>query len=171
MLISFVVAASENNVIGKNNGLPWHLPLDLKFFKQCTLGKPVIMGRSTLESMGNKPLPNRDNIILSRSLTQAPEGTVVFDSLDNALAHLEAQNIPEACIIGGGTVFAQSLHLADLIYLTRVHTAIEQGTAFFPELDPAEWRLVWKEDHSKDAKHAFDFTFEKWERIKRGVGK
>lgn len=165
MFISFVVAVSENNVIGKNNGLPWHLPLDLKFFKKNTLGKPVIMGRNTFESIGSKPLPDRENIILSRSLNKAPAGTLLFDTLNKALGYLRDQDVPEACIIGGGAVFAESIHLARLIYLTRVHTEIKDGTAFFPELNRESWQRIWKEEHQKDERHAFDFTFEKWERI------
>jgi dihydrofolate reductase len=166
MFISFVVAVSENNVIGKNNELPWHLPLDLKFFKENTLGKPIIMGRNTFESIGSRPLPNRENIILSRSLAEAPDGTLLFDTLNKALVYLNDQGVSEACIIGGGAVFAESIHLAEVIYLTRVHTEIEGGTAFFPVLDPKFWRRHWKEEHQRDEKHAFDFTFEKWERIK-----
>jgi len=161
MQISFVVAASENNVIGIDNELPWHLPMDLKFFKKMTSGKPVIMGRKTFESLG-KALPNRLNIVLSRHLKKPPEDTQLFPKFKDALTFLNTENYPEICIIGGGQVFAESMDLADIIYITRVHTVIENGTAFFPEIDKGKWRLEWEEHHEKDEKHQFSFTFQKW---------
>ena len=166
MKLSFVVAVSENNVIGiEGNKLPWHLPDDLKFFKKQTMGKPIIMGRKTFLSFG-KALPGRTNIILSRSLHEAPEGTVLFSSMEQALDFLKEQKVEEACIIGGGKVFSDSWALVEEVMMTRVHTNISGGTAFFNFPHPDKWQRVWSEAHQKDERHAFDFTFEQWKRIK-----
>lgn len=165
MKLSFVIAVSENRVIGVNNQLPWHLPEDLKFFKKTTLGKPIIMGKNTFLSLG-KALPGRMNIILSQSMKVAPDNTLLFSSMNGALNFLEKENVQEACIIGGGLVFKESRDLVDEIFLTRVHTEIPEGTVFFDFPEAPVWRRVWSEAHQKDTKHAFDFTFEKWERVK-----
>lgn len=165
MILSFVVAASENNVIGKDNGLPWHLPDDLKFFKKTTLGKPVVMGRKTMESLG-KALPGRTNIILSKTMETAPEDALVMPGIPEALEYLKAQGAEEVSIIGGGGVFESTLAIADIIYLTRVHTHISDGDTFFPEFRNEDWELTWEEPHAKDDRHAFDFTFQKWERVR-----
>lgn len=166
MILSFVVAASENNVIGKQNGLPWHLPEDLKFFKKTTLGKPVVMGRKTMESLG-KPLPGRTNIILSKTMDKPPADALVMPGIPAALDYLKAQGAEEASIIGGGGVFESTLDIVDRIYLTRVHTHIHDGDTFFPEFrDSGAWKLTWEEPHTKDERHAYDFTFQQWERIR-----
>ncbi len=164
MKIIFVVAASENNVIGVQNELPWHLPDDLKFFKKITLHKPVLMGKNTWLSLG-KPLPGRLNIVLSASLSahEVPEGVLVFDELFGALKYLQDRQIPEVCIIGGGQLFHGALALAQTIYLTRVHTRIENGDVFFPEL-PDSWKKIWEEHHCKDERHAYNFSFEQWKK-------
>lgn len=161
MKITFVVAVSDNGVIGVDNQLPWHLPDDLKFFKQNTLGKPVIMGKNTFLSM-EKALPRRINIVLSRSLEIAPEGTLLFPDMEKALDFLKMEEQSEACIIGGGEIFQAYRHLADELLLTRVQTNIANGTTFFQLPDEQQWTLVWSEGHPKDEKHAFAFTFEKW---------
>lgn len=162
MKLIFVVAASENNVIGVQNELPWHLPDDLKFFKKITLNKPVLMGKNTWLSLG-KPLPNRLNIVLSKTMQDAPEGVLRFDHLQQSLEYLQSKNTPEACIIGGGYLFKEALPLTQTIYLTRVHTLIENGDVFFPEL-PDNWKKVWEEHHFKDERHIYDFSFQQWER-------
>lgn len=162
MEIKIVVAASENNVIGINNDLPWHLPNDLKFFKKTTLGLPIIMGKNTWLSLG-KPLPNRQNIVLSSSITNLPEGVLLFKNLDEALSYLKKQNTEEVCIIGGGILYKSAMALAHTIYLTRVHCTISNGTAYFPEIDPLKWKLTWQEKHASDDCHQYDFTFQKWE--------
>jgi len=162
MKLILVVAAAENNVIGVQNELPWHLPDDLKFFKKITLNKPVIMGKNTWFSIG-KPLPNRLNIVISTTLEEVPEGVLRFDTLKASLEYLQSLNIPEACIIGGGYLFKEALPLAATIYLTRVHTQIENGEVFFPAL-PAIWKKVWEEHHHKDERHIYDFSFQQWER-------
>lgn len=161
MQISFVVAASENNVIGVGSELPWHLPLDLQFFKKTTSGKPVVMGRKTFESLG-KALPNRLNIILSKHLEKAPPNTHLFRSIEEAIVFLKKDNYAEICIIGGGIIFKETMDLANIIYITRVHTVVENGTAFFPEINKEKWKLDWEENHEKDEKHQFSFTFQKW---------
>jgi dihydrofolate reductase len=165
MIISFIAAVSENNAIGKNNDLPWRLPEDLKFFKRTTLGKPVIMGRRTYESFG-KPLPGRLNIVISGNKDLAlPEGVQVSDDINATLERLQNDNVEEAFIIGGGTIFKETLPLADRLYITRVHTVIPDADTFFPAIDHTHWKLVWEEDHNADDKHAYTFTFQKFERL------
>lgn len=161
MQITFIVAVSENNVIGLHNDLPWHLSDDLKFFKKNTLNKPIVMGRKTFESF-KKPLPYRLNIIISRSLKEAPADTMLFSNIESCIQFLKNENYPEICIIGGGEIFKQTLHLANTILLTRVHTDIHNGEVFFPELDKNKWKLDWQELHPKDEKHIYSFTFQKW---------
>ena len=163
MIKTIVVAASENNVIGINNQLPWHLSDDLKFFKKVTLGKPVLMGRKTFESLG-KPLPKRLNIVLSRHEQNLPEGVLQFKSYHDAVEFLEKENTEELCIIGGGVVFADTINSVNQIFLTRVHTVLENGEVFFPNIDNNIWEKTWEEYHPKDEKHEFDFTFEQYSR-------
>lgn len=162
MTISFAVAASENNVIGKDNQLLWSLPNDMKFFKNTTWGMPVIMGRKTYESLG-KPLKGRANIVITRQKEFTADGITVTAGLDAALKAAEATDAKEAFVIGGGEIFEQALPLANKIVLTRVHTVIE-GDAFFPELDPQIWELEWHEDFEPDEKHAYAYSFQIWRR-------
>jgi dihydrofolate reductase len=167
MILSFIVALADNNAIGINNELPWHLPDDLKFFKKTTLGKPVLMGRKTYESLG-KPLKGRLNIVVSSNPSFRPEdGVLVYKNMEDAVARLSEEPIDEAFIIGGGKVFTDTLHLAQRMYLTRVHTSIPDADAFFPSFNEAEWKLSWSEDHVADEKHRFSFTFQQWERVKQ----
>lgn len=161
-MISLVVAAAENNAIGKNNQLLWHLPNDLKFFKNTTWGGVVIMGRKTFESV-NKPLPGRLNIVVTTNKDWKAEGTLVANDLTQAIELARKENFKEISIIGGGEIYKQSMPLADIIYLTRVHTSIE-GDTFFPAINTTEWKLADKEDFLKDEKHAYDYSFEKWVR-------
>ena len=137
-----IVAISDNNAIGRDNALLWHISEDLKFFRRTTLGCPVIMGRKTFESIG-RPLPKRTNIVVSRG-SEAPEGTLLAHSLEEAFAMAEyASETSERCfVIGGGQIYAQALDLADRLIITHVHTIIEDADTFFPQTDP----LVWKED-------------------------
>ena len=165
MVLSLIVAVSDNHAIGKHNGLPWHLPEDLKFFKKMTSGKPIIMGRKTFDSLG-KALPNRLNIVLSRQ-EPAPEleGTTVFKTLDQAIDWLYDKDTEEAFIIGGGQIFEMAMNKCDQMYVTKVHTTIENADAFFPSIDHTHWKLVSEEQHESDAKHEFSFSFQKYERI------
>lgn len=164
MTISLIVAASENNSIGKNNQLLWHLPNDLKFFKNTTWGMPVIMGRKTYESV-NKPLPGRFNIVITRQQGWKAEAVIVAAGLQDALRKAAETNCKEAFIIGGGEIFTQSMEIADKIYLTRVHTSID-GDTFFPVIDESKWQLSVNQDFAADEKHAFAYSFQTWVRIK-----
>lgn len=163
MLVSVIVAASENNVIGRENQLPWHLPADLKYFKQTTMGKPVIMGRKTFESVG-RPLPGRPNIVITRQPDYSREGIIVTASLEAALEAARTFNTGEVFVTGGSEIFKQALPLlVQRVYLTRVHADVE-GDAYFPVLSPEQWKLVSSDAHPADEKHAYAFTFEVWER-------
>jgi dihydrofolate reductase len=164
MILSIIVAIAENGAIGKDNRLPWHLPEDLKFFKRTTLGKPVLMGRKTYESLG-KPLPGRLNIVISRQRLQLPEGVLLYHSLEESIKRLEEENTDEGFVIGGGDIFKEVLPDIDRMYITRVHTIIDDATAFFPEIDHSHWHKVWEEAHKADEKHKYDFTFQQYERV------
>lgn len=155
-MIVMIAAASENNVLGKDNQLIWHLPDDFKRFKLLTTGHYIIMGRKTFESLP-KLLPNRKHVIISRQKNYQPEGCIVVNSINEAIAAIPQNQ--DAFIIGGGEIYKQSIDLTDKIELTRVHTTVE-GDAFFPEIDQTVWKLESSEFHPKDDKHAFDFTFE-----------
>lgn len=158
--ISIVVAVSENNAIGKDNQLLWHLPADLKHFKNITTGHTIIMGRKTYDSIG-KPLPNRRNIIITRQKNLHIEGVEVVNSLDEALALSKDQE--EVFIIGGAEIYKQALAVSHRIYLTRVHQEFE-ADAFFPELENETWKEVEKVDHLPDEKNKFAYTFSTLER-------
>ena len=164
MILSFIAAIDENNAIGKGNQLPWHLPEDLKFFKRTTLGKPVLMGRKSYESLG-KPLPGRLNIVISKQDLQLPEGVLLYNDLQTAIERLQQEPADEGFIIGGGQIFTQAMGLADKMYLTRVHTVIEGADAFFPEIDHTHWKMIHEQAHRADEKHKYDFTFQQYERI------
>ncbi len=154
LAVSLLVAATENGVIGRDNGMPWHLPDDLKHFKALTLGKPVLMGRRTFDSIG-RPLPGRTNLVLSRAAGSVPGVTVVPD-LESALRAAGAA--PELLIAGGAQVYALALSRATRIYLTRIHTVLE-GDARLPDIDLASWRETSREWHPSDARHAHAMTF------------
>ena len=160
--ISLIVAASSNNAIGKNNQLLWHLPNDLKFFKNTTWGMPVIMGRKTFESV-NKPLPGRFNYVITRQEDWNAEGVKVATDLNDALKKAIETNCKEIFIIGGGDIFKQSMELANKIYMTRVHADLD-GDVFFPEIDESNWKLISNTDLPADDKHAFAYSFQTWER-------
>ncbi|GAA0546694.1 dihydrofolate reductase [Rhizomicrobium palustre] len=136
--IALIVARAENGVIGAGGGLPWHLPGDLKHFKELTLGKPCIMGRKTWESLPKKPLPGRSNIVITRNPAYQAEGARVVESLAAAITFAEAENPSEIMIIGGADIFAAALPLATAVYLTEVHGAPE-GDVVMPGFDPALW--------------------------------
>lgn len=160
--ISIIVAAAENNAIGKDNQLLWHLPNDLKFFKRTTSGHTVIMGRKTYESVG-MPLPNRRNIVITRQDDYALEDAEVVHSLEEALA-LSASDGEEIFIVGGAQIYEEALPLTEKLYFTRVHGTFE-GEAFFPHVQESEWELISKEEHKKDEKHDYAYTFLIYERV------
>jgi dihydrofolate reductase len=155
-MLTLIAATSTNNALGKDNQLVWHLPDDFKRFKALTSGHYIIMGRKTFESFP-KPLPNRTHVIISRNKNyQAPDGCVVVTSLEKAIEVCPKNE--EVFIIGGGEIYKQSVHIADKIELTKVHTVVDADT-YFPEIDTQKFDLVFEEHHQKDDKHAFDFTF------------
>lgn len=160
MIISIIVAVSENNVIGVNNQLPWHLPADLLYFKQLTSSHSIIMGRKTFESIG-RPLPKRRNIVITSNKDYSVEGIECVPSLHEALHACAGEQ--EVFIIGGGMIYKESIALATKLYITRVHTRIEDGTAFFPELNPERWRLIAETEHPADDKNSIACTFEVYE--------
>lgn len=163
MKVSLIVAISLNHGIGKGNQLPWHLPADLKFFKQTTMGCPVVMGRKTFQSIG-RTLPGRKNVVITRDASFNNDKAfdiVLAPGLTEALEMLSSEK--EVFIIGGGEIFKQSMALADTIYLTLVNTEID-ADVFFPEVDPAAFELVWEEKHLADEKNKFDYTFKKFQK-------
>ncbi|HRP88877.1 MAG TPA: dihydrofolate reductase [Edaphocola sp.] len=165
MKLIALVAASENNVIGVDNQMPWHLPDDFKFFKKTTIGYPIIMGKNTWLSIGSKPLPKRLNIIISSSLKiEETEYVKKYNTLEECFVSLKI-NFPElekAFIIGGGKIFDATMGIIQEILLTRVHCFIEKGTVFFPEFSKDVWELVATQKHDQDEKHQYPFTFEHW---------
>ena len=162
MIISLIVAADENNVIGSSNKLLWHLPDDMKHFRELTKGHPVIMGRKTFESIG-KPLPNRRNIIISHRKDYKVEGCDVVDSLVRAYELIGNDVSGEAFVIGGGEIYRQAMDRADRIYLTRVHSEFV-GDTYFPEVDSRLWVETDRKEHPADVHHAFPLTFLTFER-------
>lgn len=159
-VVTLVVAVAANGVIGARNALPWHLPADLKHFKAATLGKPVIMGRRTFESIG-RPLPGRLNIVVTRRADFTPTGCVVAGSLEAAYA--AAGDAAEICVIGGGELYREAIADADRLELTEIHAEFE-GDAHFPKVDPAQWRESAREVHEGEAPFRFDFV--RYERIR-----
>jgi dihydrofolate reductase len=167
MKISIVVAAALDNAIGRNNDLLWKLPADMRFFKNLTWGMPIVMGRKTFESMRSKPLPGRNNIIITRDPSSLGmiEGIVVVSSWDEALEKARDTDCKEVFVIGGGEIYRQVLGVTDTIYLTRVEAYYPEADTFFSEIDPAKFSLVDSHAHPADEKHSHSFRFETWERI------
>jgi dihydrofolate reductase len=164
MQISLIVACAENQVIGRNNQLIWHLPNDLKRFRQLTTGHAVIMGRKTHESIG-KPLPNRVNLVVSRNAEYTSPGTTSCTHLEQALQLCQHSGEKEVFVIGGEQLYKLALPLVDTIYLTLVHGNPE-GDAHFPVLPPEEWQEAQRESFSADEKHLFAFSFILYKRIR-----
>ncbi len=161
MNINIVVAADLNNGIGINNALLCHLPNDLKYFKKLTTGFPILMGRNTYLSIG-KPLPNRTNIVISKQVN-AIDGCVVFNSIEAGIEYAKQLQVPELFIIGGDSIYKQTLYLADTVYLTRIkHTFA--ADAFFPELIDVQWKLHSSDCFDADEKHAYSYCFEVYKR-------
>ncbi len=153
--IVLVAAAAQNNALGKDNKLLWHLPLDFKRFKALTSGHCIIMGRKTFQSLPGM-LPNRTHIVISRNPDFSPQCCIVVKNLAEAIAR-----VPEgepAFVIGGGQIYAQAISIADRIELTRVHQSFEADT-FFPEIDPSEFEIIFQEHHQADDRHRFPFSF------------
>ena len=163
--ISLIVARSRNGIIGKEGKLPWHLSEDLKFFKQTTMGRPVIMGRHTWESIG-RPHPGRQNIVLTRDPSYKAEGATVVSSLDEALKQFGPDDI--VFIIGGAGLYRRALPLVDTAWVTEIEADVE-GDASFDPLNKDEWMLVWSEDHPKTEERPLGFKFQRFERVKHTV--
>lgn len=161
MKISLVWAMAQNRVIGRNNNLPWYLPEDLKYFKRITMGKPIIMGRKTFESIG-KPLPGRTNIVVTRNPGFSVEGVKTANSLDAAKALCESIAVidgsDEAMVIGGAEIYTQAMPLADRLYLTEVHAEVE-GDAYFPEFDRSAWQEIAREDFEASGPNPYAYSF------------
>ncbi|MFM5238911.1 type 3 dihydrofolate reductase [Aeromonas veronii] len=162
MKISMIAAMAHDRVIGKDNQMPWHLPADLAHFKRVTLGKPVLMGRKTFESIG-RPLPGRRNLVISRNPDYQAEGIEVVGSVEAALALLAGSSVEELMVIGGGHLYAEMLPSADCLYLTCIDLAVE-GDTRFPAFDDGQWQRVDCESHPADEKNPHPYSFETWQR-------
>lgn len=164
--LAMMAAKASNNVIGRDNKLPWYLPNDLKYFKQVTLGKPIVMGRNTWESLKG-PLPGRTNIVISRQADYVAQGAKVVGTLDEALelaghvAHIDGQD--ELVVIGGAQIYALALPRAERLYLTEVHAEVP-GDTYFPELDAAQWQEIGRDDFQAEGPNPYDYSFVVYQR-------
>ena len=156
--IAIIAALDEQNGIGRNGGLLCHLPADLKYFKEKTSGHSIIMGRKTYESLPKGALPHRTNIVITSGKAEKYPGCLVARSLDEALTYAKDEEL--LFIIGGGQLYRTSLHMADVLYITRIHHLFEDADTFFPDIDSAKWELVEEDEHDKDEKHPFRFSFQ-----------
>ena len=155
-MIIMIAAVAENNALGKNNELVWHLPNDFKRFKELTTGHHIIMGRKTFESFP-KPLPNRTHIVITRQENYQPEGCIVVNSIEKAI-ELCPEN-EDSYIIGGGEIYTLGMEHADILEITKVHHSFD-ADAYFPEIDKTDWQLVESEENFRDEKHLYDYTYE-----------
>jgi dihydrofolate reductase len=160
-MISFIVAMDDNNLIGKDNALPWHLPADLAYFKKVTTNHTIVMGRKTYESIG-RPLPNRKNVVLTHSTSFQEEGVTVIHSLDE-LKEMANRSNEELFIIGGARLYEQLLPVADRLYVTHIRATFD-GDTHFPAFSKEEWKIIDSEEHKKDEKNAYDYEFVVYER-------
>jgi len=161
MLISLIVAMADSRVIGRGNQMPWHLPADLRHFKSVTLGKPVIMGRRTYESIG-RPLPSRRNVVITRNADWHAEGIECVHSLDAALALVN--DTAEVMIIGGGQLYKEALPLAERLYLTHIELSVTDADTWFPDYSSYEWQVVSDDRHEPDEKNPYHYRFETLDR-------
>jgi dihydrofolate reductase len=155
MQLSIIVAMDRNHVIGNNDSLPWHISADLKNFKKITMGKPIVMGRKTHESIG-RPLPGRENIIITRDETYQAEGCTVLNSIDEIFEH--CKDVEEVMITGGSEIYKHTLNQVTRLYLTEIHAEVE-GDTFFPEFNRSEWNEISREVFKADEKNDFDYSF------------
>jgi dihydrofolate reductase len=163
MLISAIAAVAKNGVIGNRGALPWHLPADLAWFRQQTTGHCVIMGRKSYQSIG-RPLPRRTNIVVTRDTAFRPAGVMVATSVEMALRLAQEQGETEAFVIGGGSLYTQTVGYWDRVYLTEVE-ASPDGDVFFPDLDAEAWREVYRQPNPPDERHLYGFVFRILERV------
>lgn len=166
MILSIIVAISENNIIGKDNTLIWHLPADMKYFKEKTTGHCVITGRKNYESIPEKfrPLPNRSNIVITRQKEYSAPGAIVMGSIEAAIEKAKQIEDSEVFIIGGAEIYKQSIHLVDKLYITKIHHSFE-GDASFPQIDPKIWKETKREAFKADEKNKYDYSFGEYEKI------
>jgi dihydrofolate reductase len=163
MIISAIVATSRNLVIGRNNQIPWYLSADLKYFKKTTLNHHVIMGRKSFASIG-RPLPKRTNVVITRDLFFTATGCLIAHSIEEALELAYANGEEEAFIIGGAQIYEATQDLWDRLYLTEIDIVIDDGDAFFPQIDYSQWELVSEEPHEPDEKNELAYNFKVWDR-------
>jgi dihydrofolate reductase len=165
--LAVIVAVAENGVIGKNNALPWRIPEDLRYFKRITMGKPIIMGRKTFESIG-KPLPGRTNIVITRNVNMRAEGVSIVASLDEALDLARrvalTEGVEEAVVIGGAEIYRLAVAVAERLYVTEVHAAVE-GDAVLPEIDWSKWREVDRERYVAEPPNPYDYSFVSYDAV------
>jgi len=165
--IALIAAVAKNGVIGRDGGIPWRLPSDMRFFKATTMGKPIVMGRKQYETVG-RALPGRSNIVISRQKGYQPDGVIVIDDFDAALDHARAiaaaDGASEVMVIGGGEIYAKALPVADRLYLSHVDLAPE-GEVFFPEVDYSQWRVIETPEVVRSDKDEAGYTIRVWERV------
>jgi len=167
MIISAIVAIDQKSAIGKDNQIPWYLPADLKYFKNTTIGSPVIMGRKSFQSIG-RPLPKRMNIVISRNPFFIASGIFVVADIEEALRLAAEENSEEVFIIGGGTIYQATQELWDRLYITEVELD-SGGDVFFPAIDPNEWEEISRESHLADEKNEYNYTFIVYNRKKTAI--
>lgn len=162
MKVNIIVATGNNNEIGFENRMPWHMPADLQYFKEVTMNYPIIMGRKTYESIG-RILPGRTNVIVSRNSTYQVEEAVHFSSIQAALDYFKRRNEEKVFIIGGGQVYKEAMAFCDVIYRTKIHADFPEATVFFPPFNH-EFKLTSSENHQQNEKNPFDYSFERWDK-------
>lgn len=163
MIISTIVAVGNNNAIGVNNDLPWHMPADLKFFKKTTLGSYVLMGRKSFESVG-RPLPGRTNIVVTRQKDFYHSGVVTVHSIEDGILYAQNNHQKELFVIGGSNIYEQTKHLWHKLYLTNIDVDVPNATAYFPEINFSQWQHAFAEKHSADEKNKHNYTFNLYRR-------
>lgn len=163
MKIAIIVATDEQRLIGRDNDLPWRLSADLQYFRKVTMGKPIVMGRNTHESIG-RPLPGRQNIVITSQPGYQAEGCDVVHSLDEAFALCQGEE--EVMIMGGASLYQQTLPLADKLYLTQVHASLD-GDTWFPEWSEQDWQLISRDDHPADEKNEYNYSFMEYARLRK----
>ncbi len=163
-MISLIAAIGKNNELGKKNALLWNMPTDTKFFRDTTAGHTVIMGQKTLESMGGKPLPKRRNIVVTRNKDFKAEGVEISNSLEDTMASFKNTD-EEVFVVGGGEIYKQTINGADRLYITHVDGEFPDADAYFPEIIPILWNEVSREEHQKDEKNPYNYTFSVYEKL------
>lgn len=165
MQITSIVAVDKHGAIGKGNDIPWYLPADLKYFKKNTINTSILMGRKCFDSIGS-PLPKRNNIIVTRNPFFIVSNCIVVPSIEEGIYWAKEQGEKELCIIGGGTIYEQTMDFWDTLKITEVDLEVEDAEIFFPKVDYSQWKLTFEEYHEKDEKNPHNYTFKTYERIR-----